>query len=151
MPPKPAATPPPVVIRLQTDKSTYRRGEAVGLRVVISNTGPARISVSELSRNGPEWQSTVLMMRPDGSTVTCSQPQNGSLISISGMYPSIEPGAQIVEPSTGFRSLAKWGCTADAVGTYTLRLRREFLDFYSGGFSYLISPKVEIQVVETPG
>ena len=149
MPPNPAATPPPVTLRLQTDRSTYGRGDAVGLRVVIANAAQGRITISELSRNAPEWESSVLMTRPDGSTTACVKPENGELISISGMYPSVEAGAQIVEPSVGYRPLTKWGCGIDAVGTYTLRLRREFLDFSSGRFSYVLSSPTEIHVLES--
>jgi hypothetical protein len=88
------------------------------------------------------------LTRPDGSTVTCSRSENRELLSISGMYPSIEPGKELTEPSTGFRPLAKWGCVADAVGNYKIKLRRKFLDFYSGRFFYLVTPPVVIEVLE---
>jgi hypothetical protein len=144
----PSATPAPVTIRLQTDRRTYIRGDQVGLKIVITNVAPVRTSISEIAQNAPEWQSEVLLTRPDGSTATCTRPDNGELLSISGMYPSIEPGKELVEPSAGFRPLAKWGCVADAVGKYQLKLRRKFLDFYSGRFFYLTTPPSEIEVLE---
>jgi len=128
MPPEPLATPAPITMRLQTDKRTYVRGDQVGLKVVVTNVAPVRTSISEIAQNAPEWQSEVFLTRPDGSTTTCTRPDNGELLSISGMYPSIEPGKELTEPSTGFRSLTKWGCDTKTLGTYRIRLRIEILE-----------------------
>ncbi|MBV8369699.1 MAG: hypothetical protein JO036_12340 [Candidatus Eremiobacteraeota bacterium] len=145
-PPPALATPAPVTMRLETDKAVYVRGESVGLKVVITNVAGVPTSVSDIAPNGPEWQSEVLLTQPDGSTRTCRRPDNGELLSISAMYPRIEPGKELIAPRTGFRPLAKWGCVAHAIGTYTLKLRRAFLDPHTGHFFFLVTPPVVINV-----
>src|SRR5579885_2834864 len=46
MPPKPPPTPPPVRVRLETDKTTYNRGDPVGLKIVIINPAPVPVTIS---------------------------------------------------------------------------------------------------------
>ena len=148
-PPPALATPAPVVMRLQTDKKTYVRGDRVGLQIVITNVAAVPTTISEIAQGAPEHESEVLITRPDGTTKACTRPNDGTLLSISGMYRSIEPGKDFLEPASGFRPLAKWGCVADTIGTYTLKLRRKFLDGYSGRFFFLVTPPVEIRVVDS--
>jgi hypothetical protein len=147
-PPPAVATPAPISLQLQTDKQTYRTNEQVGLRVIITNLAPFHVSPSIIALDAPEWESEVFLTRPDGSRQTCIRPENGELLSISAMYPNIDPRKQLIEPRTGYRPLRKWGCALEAPGSYSLKLRQFFVDFYTAGHYYLDTPPIEVRVIE---
>ena len=145
--PHASATSAPIAVQLQTDKQTYVPGETVGIRVIITNIAAVRTTVSAIAPEAPEWESDIMLTSPNGATRRCRRPEGGPLLNISGMYPSVYPGTPLLEPTNGFRSLARWGCTVDAPGAYVLTMLHRFQDPYTGGGYSLTTPPVTITVV----
>jgi hypothetical protein len=143
----PGAVPPTVTVRAETDKAVYGAGEAVGVRIVITNSGTAPQSVAVLAQDAPEYGSVIRLTRPDGSACTCMRAPGN--LSISGIYRRMRPGEALAQPESGFRPLAKWQCAARESGTYTLLVTRQFLDpRVERGFTYIDSNPVTFRVKE---
>lgn len=143
-------TPPPVAVVARTDRRVYRRGMPVGLQISITNIGASPVPIYVLTTERPEYESTIYLTRPGGGTTACGPQLEGDELplTVSASFPNIGPGRSLRLPVSGYRSLLRWGCNLKAIGSYTLRLRRKFRDFSSGGYSDVESPPVVFNVVE---
>ncbi len=142
-------TPPPVAVRVRTDHRVYKRGDRIGIRILITNERAETISISLVSVDRPEYESQAFLAHPGGSIEECKTPEldaDGPL-TVTRLFQKIQPGQTISLPGEPFRWLSKWGCNVNANGSYTLYSRRWLLDYYTGGRPDIDAPPVTFNVV----
>jgi len=120
-----------IAVILATDKSVYRVGEDVRLKISVRNTSS---EVLDMFFSGPHNDSKLMVKDDSGATVGPNIPPEGPLFDTSGSVTNahLQPGETVpdtryalgmpvgMNESDGFVSSRWWGYSFTKAGRYTL-------------------------------